>query len=332
MRTKNSGRGLARDRYVGKPKSTRVVPPPVKKVAGQRTTRSWAAQNARLVARGGVTLWVDIDSFVGRTGAGQGRPYSEAAVRLCVVVMALYHLPLRQADGFTRMLLRTLGHTEQSPDYSTICRRRVSLKWDPPALRKGQAIVINATGVTVRDTGPWLREKHGDNRRARFVKLHAATYCGTGEFLAVEVTPAGGRGSGDVSVGPRLIRQAALVCHDPPGILADRAYDAESCYDAAGEVGSRLVTPPKDNAARGLHPVRDTHLHQIGRLGPPTWKRRIGYGRLTVGSGAQVESSFGALKKMFSDRTRAQSFVGARAEILAWVYLTNQTIASHPLR
>jgi hypothetical protein len=92
-----------------------------------------------------------------------------------------------------------------------------------------------------------------------------------------------------------------------------------------------MVAPPKYNAAYGLDPDRDTHLAQIGRIGPPAWKRRIGHSRLAVGSGAQVESSFGAIKKVCSHRTRATSFAGAVAEINSWIWVVNQSLARTPL-
>ena len=60
----------------------------------------------------------------------------------------------------------------------------------------------------------------------------------------------------------------------------------------------------------------------------PTWRRRTGYGQR-----AQVESCFAALKKAFSDRTRARSLEVAAAEkILSWVNLTNQSLVRYPIR
>jgi transposase len=183
--------------------------------------------------------------------------------------------------------------------------------------------VIDATGVTVRNPGPWLRQRTKDGRRARFVKLHAAIDQQTGEFLAVEVTPASGKGTRDASVGPRLIAAAAKVSEEPRGVLADRAYDTRECYRAARRVGCALVTVPKDNAVPGLHPDRDAHLEQIGRLGPPKWKKRKGYGQRS-----QVESGFSALKRVMGDRVRATSFEGAVAEIMARVALYNAMLVA----
>ena len=330
MRTKNSGRGLSRDHFVGRPKSTRSIPASTKKVAHPRPPRDWVAQNARLVARGDVDIWVDWNDLAGRgegRGAGSGRPYPVTMIQLIVVLMALANLTLREAEGRITCEMRRLGVIDQAPDYSTICRRRRALEWRPPRLRKGQVIVIDATGITVRATGPWLYAKSKDKRRARFVKLHACIDQQTGEFLSFVVTPGDGAGTGDVSVGPRLIREAGKVNEDPAGVLADRAYDAKSCYVAAEDTGCTLYAVPKDNAARGLHPDRDTHLDQIGRIGPPAWKKRVGYGQRS-----QVESAFSALKRVMGDRTRARSFEGAVAEVASRIWLYNQMLEKYPIR
>lgn len=329
FKTRNSGRGLERTSVVGKSRRTHNVPPPTKKVASPRPPVDYAAQNARLIARGDVDIWVDWNDLAGRgsgRGAKTGCPYPTAMIALIVTMMGMYNLTLRSAEGMARRELRRAGIDVAAPSFATICRRRRELVWDPPLLRKGQVIVIDATGITVRSTGPWLYQRTKDHRRARFVKFHAAIDQQTGEVLAFEITLSDGPGSGDVSVGPRLIKEAAKVNESPAGVLADRAYDAKSCYQAANDVGCSLYTIPKNNATRGLHPDRDTHLDQIGRIGPPKWKKKVGYGQR-----GQVESLFSALKRVMGDRTRATSFEGICAEISARVHLYNQSLSKYPI-
>lgn len=252
-------------------------------------------------------------------------------ITACVVISTLFDLPLRQTEGMCRFLARQWGLCSvgavRVPDYSTICRRRRSLSWTPPALRSGQVIVIDATGITVRNPGAWMRYRFKDTLAARFMKLHVAVDSQTGEVLAHRVTQAWGKGSGDVSVGPDLISEASLISRSPACVLADRAYDARSCYEAAADIGSRLVTPPKERARRGVHLHRDEHLGQIGLLGPPEWKKRVGYGQRS-----QVESVFAALRQTFTDKVRSKSPEGATAELDARVWLHNQMVSRYPNR
>lgn len=105
-------------------------------------------------------------------------------------------------------------------------------------------------------------------------------------------------------------------------MLADRAYDASSCYEPARAAAGVLLTPPKDKARRGLHPDRDRHLAQIGRLGPPLWRQRVGYG-----DRSHVEGGFSALKRTTGHASNARSLQGAVAEITARVNCYNTWLA-----
>lgn len=78
-------------------------------------------------------------------------------------------------------------------------------------------VVIGATAVTARDTGPKTPAKSKDTGEARFVKLHADDDQQSGEILSLAV-PAG---SGGVTVGPELIRDATRVNEAPAGVLAE---------------------------------------------------------------------------------------------------------------
>jgi hypothetical protein len=140
IKTRNSGRGLERSGVVGRVKRTRVVPPAARRVADPRPPRDYAAQNARLIARGDVDSFVDWNSLAGRgegRGAKTGRPYTNGTISLIVALMVFYHLPLRQAEGTAQREMRRLGLGCRDPSYSTICRRRRGLSFELPRLRKG---------------------------------------------------------------------------------------------------------------------------------------------------------------------------------------------------
>lgn len=298
---------------------------PVSKVATPRPARDWQQVNRSLVDRGNLTVLVDPAVLgTGRAvgyGAGRGRPYPAQLLVLAVIAAACYRLPLRQTQGFLLMLARLLDVDGNVPDYTTICRRRKTLEL--PAMPTGPGplvLVIDASGITVRSPGRWIEERTRDRdpRRIKYVKLHVGIDAGSGELVASVITEADGPGSGDVSVGPALISCAGQRTK-VSAVLADRAYDALVCYQAAEDIGSELFTVPKDNAAYGLHPDRDQHLAQVGRLGPPEWKRRTGYGQRS-----QVEAWFSAFKRATSDRVRARTGPGINAELQAnlWTYNT----------
>ena len=66
---------------------------------------NWAAHNQALVRRGDVTVWVSSEAIAawtpGRSARRGGqRRYSDLAIETALTLRLLYHLPLRQAEGF----------------------------------------------------------------------------------------------------------------------------------------------------------------------------------------------------------------------------------------
>lgn len=318
---------LARAPYGRSPTTVPQVPSPARRHGPPRRApgerRDWRAVDRRLRARGDLRLLVDTEWLARLAGDGRAstrcRPYDPVLIELCCALGAATGLALRQVEGLCAMVLSLAGAPQVAvPDHSSICRRRRELAFRPPPRRAGPiTLAIDATGVTLATPGPWTKDKYGDKRRSRFVKLHAAIDVASGKFVAAVVTDAAGEGTGDVSVGPGLVDEAA-VQGPIAAVLADRAYDARECYEAARRSGGVLLTPPKDNARRGLHPDRDRHLAQIGRLGPPRWRERVGYG-----DRSHVEGAFSTLKRTTGHRSRARSLEGAAAEIAARVNLYN---------
>ena len=76
--------------------------------------RNWASYERALVERGDVTVWLSPDAIAawkpeagGRRG-GQ-RKYSDLAIETGLTLRLLFHLPLRQAEGFLTSLFRLMG-------------------------------------------------------------------------------------------------------------------------------------------------------------------------------------------------------------------------------
>ena len=70
---------------------------------------NWAAYNQTLVRRGDVTVWLSAEAIAawtpGRSGRRGGqRRYSDLAIETAMTLRLLYHLPLRQAEGFLHAL------------------------------------------------------------------------------------------------------------------------------------------------------------------------------------------------------------------------------------
>ena len=95
--------------------------------------RHWHPYNQALMARGGMTFWIDEAALFtwrntqARLGAGAPRIYSDTAIQGAVVVKTVYRLSLRAAQGFVSSVLSLLRLDLPVPNYSTISRRQWTL-------------------------------------------------------------------------------------------------------------------------------------------------------------------------------------------------------------
>lgn len=73
----------------------------------------WAEYNEALRHRGHVTVWFSEGAVHGWCAERSGKRdaqqrYSDLAIEVCLTLRAVFGLPLRQAQGFVRALLRLM--------------------------------------------------------------------------------------------------------------------------------------------------------------------------------------------------------------------------------
>ena len=94
----------------------------------QYRVRNWPQYDAGLRRRGDLTLWLDEAALAGwraarRTTPGGQARYSDLAIELVLMLRLVFHLALRQAEGFVGSVLRLLGLDLSTPDHTTLSRR-----------------------------------------------------------------------------------------------------------------------------------------------------------------------------------------------------------------
>jgi hypothetical protein len=87
--------------------------------------QNWPAYEAGLKRRGDLTLWLDEAALAKwqaprRTTPGGQARYSDAAIELVLMLRLVFHLALRQAEGFTASILRLLGQELRVPDHTAL--------------------------------------------------------------------------------------------------------------------------------------------------------------------------------------------------------------------
>ena len=96
--------------------------------------RNWSHYNQALIARGGITFWIDEAALTTwrNTQAshcpGAPKIYSDTAIQCAVVVKSVYCLSLRAAQGLVSSVMSLMRLALPVPNYSTICGRRGTLR------------------------------------------------------------------------------------------------------------------------------------------------------------------------------------------------------------
>jgi transposase len=249
------------------------------------------------------------------------------AIELVLTLRLVFHLALRQVEGFARSVLRLLGLDLRVPDHSTLSRRERAFagRQSRAARHDGPVhVVLDSTGLQVFGQGEWDAEKHGRTPR-QWRKLHLAVDAQTGEIVAHSLTD---KDAGDITEVAGLL---ATVEGQIASVIADGAYDGASVYDAAAarqhELPPHIVIPPRassivnPDADADTQTVRDRHVQYIAQKGRLAWQKANGYGRRSL-----VETTIGRYKHIIGSKLRARSTAGQKGEVAIAVRALNRMI------
>ena len=298
----------------------------------QYKVRNWREYNQSLVDRGSIAFWITDEAlrqWQERKKTGKrGKPqlYSNLAIETALTIREVFHLPLRQAEGFLRSILRKMGSGKKAPDYSTLSIRAATLAVAirVRAIRNEPIhIVVDSTGAKVYGEGEWKVRQHGWSKRRTWKKLHLGIDEKTGDILLGAVTS---NSTADCEMLKPLLDQApAGTAIDQ--VSADGAFDRRMCYDALRKRRVKhIVIPPQRNAriwqhgnSRALRIPRDANLRRIREVGRAKWKEENGYHRRIL-----AETTMFRLKTIFTDKARARKEALQRVELLLRVKALNR--------
>ncbi len=300
---------------------------------------NWPAYEAGLRRRGDLTFWVEEAALAGwqaprrSTPGGQPR-YSELAIELVLTLRLVFHLALRQAEGFARSVLALLGLALPVPDHTTLSRRGRAFAGRQPRVGASTGpvhLVLDSTGLELFGQGEWCAAKHGRLRR-RWLKLHIGVDATTGEIAAHMLTDSE---ADDAAQTPALLCQCEGTL---ASVTADGAYDRDPVYQAvaAWQPGSppEVIIPPRADAVlstadpdgqspRGRHirlvePRGSPDMAERGRIG---WQRGTGYGKRN-----QVENAIGRYKHLIGPKLQARSRPNQHGEVALAAQVLNRMI------
>ncbi len=243
---------------------------------------NWSEYNSALRQRGDVTIWFTTEAIdhwhPTKTGV-RGRPqlYSDHAIETAVLIRQVFHLPLRQTEGFMNSLARIMGATICIPDFSSISKRSIELPRHilSKALEPASLNIVDSTGLKVYGKDEWHQEKHKVAARRTWRKLHLAVD-ENHQIVACELTTPE---VGDPSAVPDLLDQIAAPFET---FMGDGAYDGEPVTEAifAKQPDAVVIVPPHRTVVSSStgESQRDEHIRELARHGRMAWQRKHDYG------------------------------------------------------
>ncbi len=132
---------------------------------------NWPEYERGLVQRGDVTVWLSGEAIgawhAQRSGKRGAQPkFSDLAIETALVLRLVFHLPLRQTEGFVRSLFALMDVALAVPDHTTLSRRGHRLRVDLRRIRRREPVhlVIDSSGLSIVGEGEWSAAKHGGSR------------------------------------------------------------------------------------------------------------------------------------------------------------------------
>ena len=201
-------------------------------------------------------MWLYSEAIAAWTARRSGRRgvqrrYSDLAIETTMTLRLIYHLPLRQIEGFLHALFGMMRLDLSAPHYTTLSRRsqhlRRRLRLVPPG--EGLHLVLDSTGLSIVGAGEWTAATHGGRGRRGWRELHLGVDQ-SGVIRVHTLTEATGD---DATTAIDLLNavEGPLV-----RVTADAAYDTVAVYEtAASPARAAPDRRPVGRQPRGV-PVR----------------------------------------------------------------------------
>ena len=303
------------------------------KVKEKYKIENWSSYNEALKSRGSITIWMSqqaIDTWAYQEEREPGGKiiYSDSAIQTCLMIRKVFHLPLRQTEGFVSSLFERLGIKCSVPDYSTLCKRagKLKIKLTNWKVKGNIDIVIDSTGLKVYGEGEWKVRKHGWSKHRTWRKLHIGVDFRTHEIVSGELTE---NKVDDAAMVGSLIGAGA---EHISSVAGDGAYDkSKSRKQLHGNNIEQIIPPPCNAVLSKDKPPelfsRDAAIKRIAEIGREEWKKEIGYHRRSI-----AEVAMFRYKTILGDKLRSRKFDNEKTEaIIGCVILNKMTELGMPI-
>jgi hypothetical protein len=213
--------------------------------------KNWSEYDKALRHRGDIVLWISQDAIDAwtppQTGKRGAQPvYSDAAIETALTFRLLFHLALRQTEGFLGSILRLMGLDLPCPDHTTLSRRHATVEVRQQIDRVPQesvCVIVDSTGLKVCGQDEWHAQKHGEKKRKAWKKLHIGVN-DQGQIVASTVTES------QEQAPSQVLELLDQIDGEIDRFVADGIDDQAPVYAAveAHSPGVRIIIPPRKDA------------------------------------------------------------------------------------
>ncbi len=303
------------------PKRSRVHPPYKTKY---RVSNS-AEYDQALIKRGSITFWISSSVIKNWSAKPSGKrggqaKFSDLAIKTALTLGLVFHLPLRQTEGFVSSMFELMGLHLDVPDHTTLSRRSkiLTVKLRAPRNDGPIDLIIDSTGLSIVGQGQWAAAKHGERGRQGWKKLHLGVD-GLGNIVAQKLTDSN---IDDAKTGVKMIKQ---VGNRTKCVVGDPAYDSREIYDVAKDVGANVVVPPIKGARVNKSGSRNRNktVRRVKKVGRRKWKKEADYHRQ-----GKVENTFFRYKKIIGPQMRSRIPETQETEAILACNILNEMLAA----
>ena len=270
-------------------------------------------------------MWLSDEALAAWQAPPSGKPggqrrYADITIEAALTIRMVFHLPLRQTEGFLYSLMQLQDVDLPIPDHTTLYRRLQRLGeigFDTPATHGPLHVLIDSTGIRIH-----VGHRCKPPRDRAWRKLHLAVDAKSGQIVASDLTNHRIRDSTPV---PALLEQTD---HPLASLSADGTYDRKSVYEAAQRRGNghtvRMLIPPARDARLRSAPStamkeRNRNVRSIRKLGRRKWHKQSGYSQRSM-----VENAIYRYKTILGGDMRSRCIKGQRVEVQIGCKIVNR--------
>lgn len=292
---------------------------------------NWKQYTTGLKQRGCISVWISEEVLSQwRDGSksgkrGRAKTYSDLAILTCLSVRKVYHLALRQCEGFVSGFFEQLGIKQDVPDYTTLCRRASQLAVALNQLNTQGVtdIAVDSTGLKVYGEGEWKVRKHGYSKYRTWMKLHIGVDITTQQIEMVALTD----NSVDDAEPVGEMLKSVSDKNQIKSFLGDGAYDKEKVRRQLWDNGQiEQIIPPQHNAVKSKEDKpwlqsRDQTIEAIKQTDKKRWKQSAGYHKRSLS-----ETAMYRYKTIIGDKLQSRKEPNQVAEATISCRILNEMI------